>query len=142
MKWLPDPAKLRSTLRVVEVASKVYVCYLLRSCLQLPLEEMAMSSVIPYEQFDCEDQQENLTENENAKIEEFDCEDEEEILADDENGRKPWSKVKYQLLEYHALPPFLRDNEYILGYYRSEWPLKQVLLSIFTIHNETLNVWT
>uniref|UniRef100_A0A7C8YLS7 Uncharacterized protein n=1 Tax=Opuntia streptacantha TaxID=393608 RepID=A0A7C8YLS7_OPUST len=103
---------------------------------------MAMSSVIPYEQFDCEDQRENLTENENAKIEEFDCEDEQEILAGDENGRKLWSKVKYQLLEYHALPPFLQDNEYILGYYRSEWPLKQVLLSIFTIHNETLNVWT
>ncbi|RVW56175.1 Heptahelical transmembrane protein ADIPOR3 [Vitis vinifera] len=36
----------------------------------------------------------------------------------------------------------VRDNEFILGHYRSEWPLKQVILSIFTIHNETLNVWT
>ncbi|KAL0332353.1 UNVERIFIED_CONTAM: Heptahelical transmembrane protein 4 [Sesamum calycinum] len=24
----------------------------------------------------------------------------------------------------------------------SEWPLKQALLSVFTIHNETLNIWT
>lgn len=57
-------------------------------------------------------------------------------------GRRLWKKVKYQLVEYHSLPNYLKDNEYILGYYRSEWPLKQIFLSIFTIHNETLNVWT
>ncbi|XP_042385111.1 heptahelical transmembrane protein ADIPOR3-like [Zingiber officinale] len=56
--------------------------------------------------------------------------------------RRLWKKVKYQLVEYHSLPSYLKDNEYILGYYRSEWPLKQTLFSIFTIHNETLNVWT
>ncbi|CAL9192839.1 unnamed protein product [Musa hybrid cultivar] len=57
-------------------------------------------------------------------------------------GRPLWRKVKYQLVEYHSLPGYLKDNEYILGYYRAEWPLKQIFLSIFTIHNETLNVWT
>ncbi|GLU20144.1 hypothetical protein SLE2022_363570 [Rubroshorea leprosula] len=57
-------------------------------------------------------------------------------------GKRLWKKVKYQLVEFHSLPGYLRDNEYIIGHYRSEWPLKQTLLSIFTIHNETLNVWT
>lgn len=57
-------------------------------------------------------------------------------------GNSLWKKVKYQLVEYHSLPGYLRDNEYIVGHYRPEWPLKQVLLSMFTIHNETLNVWT
>ncbi|XVE86978.1 hypothetical protein DITRI_Ditri18aG0079100 [Diplodiscus trichospermus] len=57
-------------------------------------------------------------------------------------GKRWWKKMRYQLVEYHSLPGYLRDNEYILGHYRSEWPMKQVLLSIFTIHNETLNVWT
>ncbi|KAL5556775.1 hypothetical protein UlMin_039011, partial [Ulmus minor] len=57
-------------------------------------------------------------------------------------GKRLWNKVKYQLVEYHALPGYLKDNEYILGHYRAEWPLKQVLLSMFSIHNETLNVWT
>lgn len=57
-------------------------------------------------------------------------------------GKRLWKKVKYQLVEYHSLPAYLRDNEYIVGHYRSEWPMKQVLLSIFSIHNETLNVWT
>ncbi|XP_072991881.1 heptahelical transmembrane protein ADIPOR3-like isoform X1 [Typha latifolia] len=57
-------------------------------------------------------------------------------------GRRLWKKVKYQLVEYHSLPGYLKDNEYILRHYRAEWPLKQILLSIFTIHNETLNVWT
>lgn len=57
-------------------------------------------------------------------------------------GKRLWKKVKYQLVEYHSLPAYLRDNEYIVGHYRAEWPLKQTLLSIFTIHNETLNVWT
>lgn len=63
-------------------------------------------------------------------------------LKKDGKGKRLWKKVKYQLVEYHSLPAYLKDNEYIIGHYRSEWPLKQILLSIFTIHNETLNVWT
>lgn len=57
-------------------------------------------------------------------------------------GKMLWKKVKYQLVEYHSLPGYLKDNEYILRHYRADWPLKQAVLSIFTIHNETLNVWT
>ncbi|CAN6712435.1 unnamed protein product [Malus baccata var. baccata] len=72
----------------------------------------------------------------------FDCEDVNEACLKEAKGKRLWKKVRYQLIEYHSLPGFLRDNEFILGYYRSEWPLKQVLLSIFSIHNETLNVWT
>lgn len=55
-----------------------------------------------------------------------------------------WRKVKkqYDLVEYHVLPEYLRDNEYILRHYRSDWPMKETLLSMFTIHNETLNIWT
>lgn len=68
--------------------------------------------------------------------------DREACSGKEGKGKRLWKKVKYQLVEYHSLPAFLRDNEYILGHYRSEWPMKQVLLSIFTIHNETLNVWT
>ncbi|KAK3006369.1 hypothetical protein RJ639_017480 [Escallonia herrerae] len=57
-------------------------------------------------------------------------------------GKRLWKKVKYQLVEYHSLPGYLKDNEYIIGHYRSEWPMKQILMSVFSIHNETLNVWT
>ena len=57
-------------------------------------------------------------------------------------GKRLWEKVKYQLVEYHSLPAYLRDNEIIVGHYRAEMPLKHILLSIFAIHNETLNVWT
>ncbi|XP_021714484.1 heptahelical transmembrane protein 4-like [Chenopodium quinoa] len=59
-----------------------------------------------------------------------------------EKGKRLWKKVKYQLVEYHSLPGYLRDNEYIKGHYRANWPLKQAFFSIFTLHNETLNVWT
>ncbi|CAL9192976.1 unnamed protein product [Musa hybrid cultivar] len=42
--------------------------------------------------------------------------------------------------EYHSLPGYLKDNECVLSCHRSEWPLKQILLSIFTIPSETINV--
>ncbi|GMN34310.1 hypothetical protein TIFTF001_004624 [Ficus carica] len=79
-------------------------------------------------------------------IENKKCEDlkvsSETVESNRVKGNRLWEKVKYQLVEYHSLPGYLRDNEYIIGHYRSEWPLKHVLLSMFTIHNETLNVWT
>ncbi|XP_020574552.1 heptahelical transmembrane protein 4-like [Phalaenopsis equestris] len=49
---------------------------------------------------------------------------------------------RFELVDYDSLPEFLKDNEFIINYYRSEWPLKQTILSIFSIHNETLNIWT
>ncbi|GJN30774.1 hypothetical protein PR202_gb19110 [Eleusine coracana subsp. coracana] len=67
---------------------------------------------------------------------------EEEEEEEREKGKKKKIKKRYGLVEYRALPGYLRDNEYILRHYRCEWPLPQVLLSAFTIHNETLNVWT
>ncbi|XP_071711408.1 heptahelical transmembrane protein 2 [Rutidosis leptorrhynchoides] len=47
-----------------------------------------------------------------------------------------------RLLKYDELPDYLKDNEFILDYYRSGWPLKDVIASIFLWHNETLNIWT
>ncbi|XP_009758488.1 heptahelical transmembrane protein 4 isoform X2 [Nicotiana tabacum] len=70
------------------------------------------------------------------------CEDQKLFGSKEGKGKRLWKKVNYQLVEYHSLPAYLKDNEYILGHYRAEWPLKQALLSIFIIHNETLNVWT
>lgn len=73
--------------------------------------------------------------------ESLDCEGGKEVCLKRRKA-KDWKKVKCQLVEYKSLPGYLRDNEYIVGYYRAEWPLKQILFSIFSIHNETLNVWT
>ncbi|KAL9242222.1 hypothetical protein vseg_016243 [Gypsophila vaccaria] len=47
-----------------------------------------------------------------------------------------------RLLKYEELPEFLKDNEFILDHYRCEWPLKDTFLSVFSLHNETLNIWT
>ncbi|KAF8400472.1 hypothetical protein HHK36_013770 [Tetracentron sinense] len=51
-------------------------------------------------------------------------------------------KFECRLVKYDDLPEYLKDNEYILDYYRSEWPLKEAFLSVFSWHNETLNIWT
>jgi adiponectin receptor len=72
----------------------------------------------------------------------FDCDGGDSVCLHKGKEKRWRKKVKYQLIGYHSLPGFLRDNEFILGYYRSEWPLKQVFLSIFSVHNETLNIWT
>ncbi|KAK9715155.1 hypothetical protein RND81_06G146400 [Saponaria officinalis] len=47
-----------------------------------------------------------------------------------------------KLLSYDELPDYMKDNEFILNYYRAEWSLKQAFFSLFQWHNETLNVWT
>ncbi|CAL5350400.1 unnamed protein product [Camellia sinensis] len=43
---------------------------------------------------------------------------------------------------YQSFPEYLKDNEFILDFYRCKWPLKETLFSVFAWHNETLNIWT
>ncbi|MCO5559744.1 hypothetical protein L7F22_013346 [Adiantum nelumboides] len=74
-------------------------------------------------------------------------EDDEPLLS--QLGMQSMRKMKkrvveqsYRLLDYHACPDYLKDNEFILSYYRADFPLGQALSSLFRWHNETLNVWT
>ena len=50
-------------------------------------------------------------------------------------------RFERRLVKYEELPKYLRDNEFILDYYRCEWPLKDAVLNVFSWHNETFNVW-
>lgn len=62
-----------------------------------------------------------------------------------ENKDHQESKAKpkrYGLVSFWELPEYMKDNEYVLHYYRANWPIKEALFSIFRWHNETLNVWT
>lgn len=65
-----------------------------------------------------------------------------EKAAGGEDGRKKAAKLERRLLKYEELPEYLKDNEFIIDHYRCEWPLKDVVLSVFSLHNETLNIWT
>ncbi|KVI11702.1 hypothetical protein Ccrd_009885 [Cynara cardunculus var. scolymus] len=68
--------------------------------------------------------------------------DETQFLNSNKKVKKIQVKNKFPLLRYEELPDYMKDNEYILNYYRANWSLKQALISLFLCHNETLNVWT
>ncbi|GLU09631.1 hypothetical protein SLE2022_264800 [Rubroshorea leprosula] len=69
-----------------------------------------------------------------------------DLLADGkgkDHHEENWSRQKrYSLVSFRELPDYMKDNEFILNYYRANWPLKEAFLSIFRWHNETLNIWT
>ncbi|XP_057787815.1 heptahelical transmembrane protein 2 isoform X2 [Salvia miltiorrhiza] len=56
--------------------------------------------------------------------------------------RKVLANCEAVLINFEELPEYMKDNEFIRNYYRCEWPLKDVALSLFSLHNETFNIWT
>lgn len=61
---------------------------------------------------------------------------------ENQKKKKGLRTKRHELVSYEELPEYMKDNEYILNYYRAEWTLKEALFSVFQLHNETLNVWT
>ena len=54
------------------------------------------------------------------------------LIKEEKKEKQRSSKeCKCDLVDYDSLPEFLKHNEFVVNYYRAEWPLKQTILSIF-----------
>ncbi|KAJ9162923.1 hypothetical protein P3X46_022659 [Hevea brasiliensis] len=80
----------------------------------------------------------------NTKKKLVDREKAEKVMSTSTMRKTTKKKEKFErrLVKYKDLPEYLQDNECILDYYRCEWPVKDAFLSVFSLHNESLNVWT
>ena len=50
--------------------------------------------------------------------------------------------VKLPTVSYEKALPYLKGNPYITDGYRQYYSLRQTLQSLFSIHNETANIWS
>ena len=66
----------------------------------------------------------------------------EKKLKEKKKSNKKNERECCLLVSYDELPEYMKENEYIRNYYRSEWPLSNAFLSLFSWHNETINIWT
>ena len=64
------------------------------------------------------------------------------ITSDKIKARRSGKRYRLPLYDFHELPAFLQDNEYILTGYRVFYNWTDSWTSLFTIHNETANIWT
>ena len=51
--------------------------------------------------------------------------------------------LDWETVHSRLLPPFLRDNEYLIDFHRPQlFSAKQCFTSLFRIHTETGNIWS
>ncbi|CAL5419445.1 unnamed protein product [Camellia sinensis] len=67
---------------------------------------------------------------------------EEERAGQVDSGQNMKQGFERRLVKYQSLSEYLKDNEFVLDYYRYKWPLKETMFNVFAWHNETLNIWT
>ncbi|KAJ8659125.1 hypothetical protein O0I10_005164 [Lichtheimia ornata] len=85
----------------------------------------------------------------NSKIKEIEDADSTGFLRYmDDQVHETWDSAKaavvgaQRLLQFHELPKEWQENEYVLSGYRFCKGTRGCLMSIFKIHNETMNIWS
>jgi adiponectin receptor len=53
-----------------------------------------------------------------------------------------WSSTRDRLFSFDETPAYLRDNPFIIQHYRGELSFRKAIQSVFSFHNETVNIWS
>jgi adiponectin receptor len=67
------------------------------------------------------------------------------VLRSNKVGREElpwWSKDRLKMYKFDQVPEYMQDNEFILGSYRSGYTYYESFISLFHLHNESVNVWS
>jgi len=102
-------------------------------------EEDDRTSEYPHEMLMCDGADEVVLRSKYTKSSEADPREGVKLMQEEAIHRE---RTRYELVKFEELPGYLQGNDFLRNGYRANFSWTLCWMSIFRLHNETINIWT